>query len=51
MAESHTDLTTESVIHECGSHLGYTTLKTEQQAMTLLIHGKDTFVALSQLQP
>ena len=46
MVESCVDLA-ESVIRECGSRLGYTTLKTKQlHAITSFIHGKDTFVAL-----
>ena len=51
MSESREDVTTESVIGECGSCLGYTMQKTEKQAITSFIHGKDTFIALSQLRP
>ena len=41
-----------SVIHECGSRLGYTTglrQNNYKAAITSLIHGKDTFVTLSLL--
>ena len=52
MAESctgRTDLTIKSVISECESRLGCAMLKTEQQAITLFIDSKYTFVAISQL--
>ena len=45
MAVSDGDL--ERIIRDCGSRLGYMTLKNKQiEAITSFIEGKDTFVAL-----